>query len=49
MTGWAAPGAAPDFLFVEFTGGAGRWPSYGVVAEGWSQPRQADAPFPRSP
>ena len=38
----AAPSAAPDFLFVEFAGGAGRWPSYGVVSEGWPQPRQAD-------
>ena len=34
--------AAPDFLFAQWAGGAGRWPSYGVVAEGWPQPRQAD-------
>jgi hypothetical protein len=31
--GWAAPSAAPDFLFAQFAGGAGRWPSYGVVAD----------------
>ena len=32
------------FLFAQFTGGAGRWPSYGVIAEDWPQPRQADGP-----
>ena len=30
------------FLFAQFTGGAGRRPSYGVIAEGWPQPRRAD-------
>ena len=38
----AAPRAAPDFRFAQFTGGAGRWPSYGVIADGWPQLRQAD-------
>ena len=48
----AAPSAAPDFLFGQFTGGAGRWPGYGVIADRWPgygviadrwpQPRQAD-------
>ena len=38
----AAPSAAPDYLFAQFTGGAGRRPSYGVIAERWPQPRQAD-------
>jgi hypothetical protein len=38
---WAAS-AAPDFLFAQFTGGAGRWPSYGVIADCWPQPPQAD-------
>ena len=37
-----APSAARDFLFAQFAGGAGRWPSYGVIAERWPQPRQAD-------
>jgi hypothetical protein len=36
------PGAAPGFLFAQFAGGAGRWPSYGVIADSWPQPRQAD-------
>ena len=40
--GGAAPSAARDFLFAQFTGGAGRWPSYGVIADRWPQPRQAD-------
>ncbi len=40
--GGAAPSAAPVFLFAQFTGGAGRWPSYGVIADSWPQPRQAD-------
>ena len=39
---WAAPSAARDFLFAQFAGGAGRWPSYGVIADRWPQPRQAD-------
>ena len=30
------------FLFAQFTGGAGRRPSYGVIADRWPQPRQAD-------
>ena len=30
------------FLFAQFTGGAGRWPSYGVIGDSWPQPRQAD-------
>ena len=42
--GGAAPSAArrAGFLFAQFTGGAGRWPSYGVIADRWPQPRQAD-------
>ena len=42
--GWAAPSAErrAGFLFAQFTGGAGRRPSYGVIAEGWPQPRRAD-------
>ena len=30
------------FLFAQFAGGAGRWPSYGVIGDSWPQPRQAD-------
>ena len=37
--GGAAPSAAPEFLFAQFTGGAGRWPSYGVVADRWPRAR----------
>src|SRR5487761_1022115 len=42
--GWAAPSAErrAGFLFAQFTGGAGRWPSYGVIGDSWPQPRRAD-------
>src|SRR5487761_1024397 len=30
------------FLFAQFTGGAGRRPSYGVIGDSWPQRRQAD-------
>ena len=30
------------FLFAQFAGGAGRWPSYGVIGDSWPQRRQAD-------
>jgi hypothetical protein len=46
--GGVPPGAAPDFLFAQFTGGAGRWPSYGVIADCWPQPRQADGGLVRT-
>src|SRR5487761_293379 len=42
--GWAAPSAErrAGFLFAQFAGGAGRWPSYGVIGDSWPQRRQAD-------